>query len=243
MMTFAAWEPIAAELEERFRVLRFDFRGQLLSPGDPPCDLEGHVDELVELLDELGIRSAHFVGASFGAFAALRLAAMHRGRVRSLFLVTAMDRITPEFQADSDRMRKLLAGILAGGDRGPFYDAMVDGVYSQSYREREAGLLARRRAQMADLPRDWFAAVDRLLASLEGLDLSPLLSSVRCPAALAIAVDDRVMALERSRALADAIRAEILTHPDAGHGLVIEDPAWVARRVLAFLDELETSRS
>jgi 3-oxoadipate enol-lactonase len=239
MMTFGAWEPVAERLETRYRVLRFDLRGQLLSPGDPPRDLAGHVDEIVALLDELGIGSAHLVGASFGAFAAIDLAARHPGRVRSLFLITAMDRITPEFRADADRMRELLAGVLRGDDRGPFYDAMVEGVYSAGYRAREAGLLARRRAQMGDLPREWFAAVDRLLASLEGLDLTPQLPSVRCPAGVAIACEDRVMDLERSRALAEALGAEILTHGEAGHGLVIEDPAWVARRTLAFLDRLE----
>jgi 3-oxoadipate enol-lactonase len=239
MMTFAAWEPIAAVLEARYRVLRFDLRGQLLSPGDPPRDLGGHVDELVALLDELGIDSAHLVGASFGAFAAIDLAARHPERARSLFLITAMDRITPEFRADADRMRELIAGVLRGEDRGPFYDAMVDGVYSAGYRAREAGLLARRRAQMAELPRDWFAAVDRLLASLEGLDLTSRLPSVRCPAGVVIAVDDRVMALDRSRALAEALGAEILTHAESGHGLVIEDPAWVARQTVAFLDRLD----
>ena len=46
MMTFPSWEAIAAPLRARYRLLRFDFRGQLLSPPSAadvlPSDLAGH---------------------------------------------------------------------------------------------------------------------------------------------------------------------------------------------------------
>ena len=37
MMTFPSWEAIAAPLRARYRLLRFDFRGQLLSPPTSPA--------------------------------------------------------------------------------------------------------------------------------------------------------------------------------------------------------------
>ncbi|MGE0639459.1 MAG: alpha/beta fold hydrolase [Thermoanaerobaculia bacterium] len=239
MMTLSSWEPVAAVLEPRFGVLRFDFRGQLLSPAEPPADLAGHADDLGSLLDSLRIDSTHLVGASFGALVALEFAARHPERVRSLVLITAMDHVTPEFRQDSDRMRAILAGVLAGEDRGAFYDALVAGVYSTSYLRREEAAIAARRAQIDLLPLPWFAAVDRLLASIESFDLAPQIAAIRCPSAVLVAAEDRVMAPERSLALAEALGAEVSTHPTSGHGLVIEEPAWVADEVLRHLERWE----
>ena len=235
MMTFPAWEPVAARLRASHRVMLCDFRGQLLSPGVGPADLAGHAADVAALLDHVGWRSAHVVGASFGAEVALELAAAAPDRVRSLVAVTAMDRETPEFRAGNEQMRAVLADILAGGERGSFYDVLVEGIYSQRYRQAEAALIAARRAQIDQLPLAWFAGVDRLLAAIEGFDLTPRLGAVECPALVVLAADDQVMSPERSRALAAALGADTAVHPTSGHGLVVEDPEWLAGVCLDFL--------
>ena len=222
-------------------MLLFDFRGQLLSPGDGPADLAGHAADLAALLDQVGWESAHLIGASFGAEVALELAAAAPERVRSLVAVTAMDRETPEFRDGNRPMRAILAEVLAGGERGHFYDVLVEGVYSRRYLEAEAAVIAARRAQMDLLPLAWFAGVDRLLAAIEGFDLTPRLPAIRGPALVVTAADDRVMAAERSRALAAALGAETAAHPTSGHGLVVEDPEWLAGVCLDFLGRHEPS--
>jgi len=242
MMTFPSWEPVASPLRQRYRVLGFDFRGQLLSPGTPPADLAGHAGDVLGLLDAVGWESAHFVGVSFGAEVAIALAAAAPGRARSLALLTAMDRETPQFRRGSDAMRAILADVRAGGDRNRFYDALVEDVYSSAHLAAEAAAFEARRAQVVGLPAGWFEGVDGLLASLEGFDLREALGAVRVPALVVTAGDDRVMAPERSRALAQALGAETAHHPSAGHGLVAEDPAWVAAVVLEFLARQESLR-
>jgi pimeloyl-ACP methyl ester carboxylesterase len=239
MMSFPAWEPLAAPLRERFRLLGFDFRGQLQSPGTPPPDLLGHARDLVALLDSLGWESAHLLGASFGGLVATEVAAAFPGRVRSLVVVTAMDRETPAFREGSDEMRRVLADVRSGGDRGRFYDLMLEGVYAERFLRQEAATFAARRAQVDKLPLAWFEGVDSLLASLEGFDLADRAAGVRCPALVVIAGEDRVMAPERSRALARALGAEVVEHPTAGHGLVAEDPSWLAGVALDFLARRE----
>jgi len=47
LMTMAAWEKIAAALEDAFRIVRCDFRGQLFSVGVPEPRLESHAEDLV----------------------------------------------------------------------------------------------------------------------------------------------------------------------------------------------------
>jgi pimeloyl-ACP methyl ester carboxylesterase len=246
MMTYPSWEAIAARLRARYSLLRFDFRGQLLSPAtvatEIPADLAGHAADLTALLDRVGWRTAHLVGASFGAEVALEFASAHPDRVRSLSVITAMDRETPEFRRGSDEMRALLARRGERGDTAEFYDLLVEGVYSPAYRQAEAATLEARRTQTGALPEAWFAGVDRLLASLEGFDLTARLDRIRCPALVLLAAGDRIMDADRARALADALAAEIAVHPTSGHALVVEDPEWVADACLAFLDRLEPTR-
>lgn len=243
MMTFASWQPVAVRLETSYRVLRFDFRGQLLSPGEPPAELAGHAADLLALLDEAGYANAHLVGASFGALVAVEFAANHPERVRSLALVTAMDRATVTFRSQSDGMRAILADVAAGGDREPFWDVMVAGVYSRPYLEREREALAARCAQLGLLPATWFTGVDRLLAAVEAFDLTPALARIHRPSLVIAAADDQVMDAARSRVLAESLGADLVTHPTAGHALVAEDPAWLAQTLEQFLERSERRAS
>jgi aminoacrylate hydrolase len=238
MMTFASWEPVAARLAARYRTLLFDFRGQLLSPDAPPADLAGHAADLAALLDATASAPAHVVGTSFGALVALELAASSPERVRSLVLITVAPHATARFQRQSEEMRALLAEVLAGGDRERFYDGMIAGVYSEAYRAREAAAIAQRRALLHHLPLGWFVGVEKLLAVLDGYDLDDRLAAVRCPVLVVAAAQDQVMDLADSRRLAAALGADLLVHPTAGHGLVAEDPEWLADACLAFLDRL-----
>ena len=77
-MTMAAWQPIAAPLEAEFRVIRCDFRGQLMSPGQAPSSLDGHVSDVVAMLDWLGVEEVDVVGTSFGGFVGVAMAARPR---------------------------------------------------------------------------------------------------------------------------------------------------------------------
>jgi 3-oxoadipate enol-lactonase len=89
----ALFEAPVAALSDDYRCIRYDHRGQgdsgLGAPQPSPGLLgtEGLYDDAVALLDQLGIDSCHWVGASVGGFVGVRLAARHPDRVRSLTLI------------------------------------------------------------------------------------------------------------------------------------------------------------
>jgi pimeloyl-ACP methyl ester carboxylesterase len=236
MMSFPAWEAVSSRLARGRQVLLFDFRGQLLSPGPPPADLNGHCRDLLDLLDSLGWTQADLIGTSFGAEVAVVVAGREPERVRSLSLITAMERATPAFSRQSREMRTILNEIAAGGARHRFYDLLVERVYSRAYRDREAALLAARRVEVARLPDHWFAELEGLLAAIEEFDVTKPAAAVCCPTQVLIAGLDEVMSDAGARALAAATGAEIHLHAGAGHAVVAEDPAWVADRLEAFLE-------
>ena len=78
-----------APLFERFRVYAVDIVGQSPMSHDEllPVHDDAYGTWLVEVMDELGIASAHVVGVSFGGFVALRLAVVAPDRIRRLALL------------------------------------------------------------------------------------------------------------------------------------------------------------
>ncbi len=152
LMTFASWGPIAEDLERGFRVVAFDFRGMLRSPGVPPATLDGHADDVVRLIDHLGIARVHAVGTSFGAEVAVLLAAARPDRVRSLALVTATDHITPSMFDAGTRLREASLRAAAGGDGGVILDLLIESAFSPAYVAAHADTFADRRRQFGAMP-------------------------------------------------------------------------------------------
>jgi 3-oxoadipate enol-lactonase len=236
MMSFSAWEPFVGPLLERYSVVRCDFRGQLRSPGEPPATFRGHAEDLVALLDHLGIARAHVVGTSFGGFAALHLAALAPDRVASLSALTVTDRVSDEMLREARVLASACRETLSGGSREAVYDLIAAFAYSPSWAAAHAAEIAERRGLVVHLPETWFSGLAGLLGALEGLDLTPLLPRVACPALVLLAENDRAMPRAGGEALAKGLpRGELAVVSGSGHALVIERPRETIDLLFAFL--------
>ncbi len=83
---YFGWVP---HLARDYRVVRLDLRGHGRSqvpPPDAPLTLERLVLDVAELMDHLGLESAHIVGNSAGGYLGQQLAMTAPARVRSLAL-------------------------------------------------------------------------------------------------------------------------------------------------------------
>lgn len=84
---FRSWEPQVRHFSRRYRCITFNARGYPPSdvPGDPEMYSQNHArDDLLAVLDGLGIDTAHIVGLSMGAFATLHLGLNNPDRALSL---------------------------------------------------------------------------------------------------------------------------------------------------------------
>jgi pimeloyl-ACP methyl ester carboxylesterase len=236
MMTMGAWEPVAGMLGETCHVIRCDFRGQLLSPGEAEPRLEAHAADVLALVDSLGLGRVHVAGTSFGGLVALRLATLHPERLASLSAITASDRVDADFWEGSVLVRDAALAAAAGGDGGRVLDLVLPVTYSPEYLEQNAELLAAHRRQTAILPAAWYRGIAAIISAIEGLDLTRDLHRISCPALVLAGEMDQMFSLDRARALAAAIpaaRLEIV--PRGSHAIVIERPGEVAKVLLDFL--------
>ncbi|HET9124070.1 MAG TPA: alpha/beta hydrolase [Solirubrobacteraceae bacterium] len=86
--TSRSWLAVAEALGSRAALITPDLRGRGASaPVGPPFGIDGHVRDVLALLDELGLARPVIAGHSLGAYIACRFAVRYPDRVRSLVLV------------------------------------------------------------------------------------------------------------------------------------------------------------
>jgi pimeloyl-ACP methyl ester carboxylesterase len=109
-MDLRMWAAQVASLEKAARVIAYDLRGH----GRSIALLEPYsaVDDLVALMDELGVRTAHLIGLSNGARIALDFGLTHPSRVRSLVL--ASPGVSGYTSGDFSYMAPVISAVRAG---------------------------------------------------------------------------------------------------------------------------------
>ncbi|HEY6901683.1 MAG TPA: alpha/beta fold hydrolase, partial [Puia sp.] len=83
---------IAPLLAEYFHVVLYDLKSHGMSErSEAGYDLDSMSDDLVGLMDVLGLRKVHLAGYSFGALIALKAAAKFAGRIDKLAIIEGPD--------------------------------------------------------------------------------------------------------------------------------------------------------
>ena len=81
------WDELTAALAPRYRVVRFDARGQGASEATPaPYDFATLTADVTALMDHLGLARAHYLGLSMGGMVGPHLGLTHPQRFASLIL-------------------------------------------------------------------------------------------------------------------------------------------------------------
>jgi pimeloyl-ACP methyl ester carboxylesterase len=238
-MTAASWQVVARPLAKSFRVIRCDFRGQLMTPAHPPDGLGGHADDVVALLDGLGVDSAHVVGTSLGGVVGTIAAGRHPGRVRSLITIASGDGFHSRRAEEIGRWRQACLRTLEGGDRGELSDIIESVVFSPSWVEAHRAERAQRRAQIEALPDLWFSNAVGLLDGARSAHLRDELNAIECPTLVVASELDGFVSVAEVRDMAERIPgARFAVIEGAGHAVVVEQPDRVVELCLEFLEEV-----
>lgn len=85
--TYENWGTQIKGLSEHFQVIAVDMRNHGRSDHDPVMDYPAMATDIIELMEELNLESAHILGHSMGGKAAMQLALNHPEKVRKLIVV------------------------------------------------------------------------------------------------------------------------------------------------------------
>jgi 3-oxoadipate enol-lactonase len=213
-------------LSRHYRTIRMDLRGHGSSdvPADKSVRMERLVDDVIELMAELGVSSAHFLGNSAGGYISQQLAMKHPEKVLSLTLfgstpglknsqaLTWLPRVAKE------GLRTFLADSIA--DRFPL--AVVD-----------PGLVTWFLDEAAKNDTQYIGNFVGHMASLEWSDQ---LDQIRCPTFVGIPGAETVGHTSNYNAMRDNIPDVTLKYYDGlPHNICDSVPERCAADALAFL--------
>lgn len=222
------FDPIVADLGQRFRVLRADLRGHGQSPMQPATGFEDYAGDLHALLARLDWPPAAIAGFSFGGMVAQEIALRHPRDVRALALAACASTFPPDIRpAIVERgalaLREGMAAVV---------EPTLARWFSPSFRARGDDAPARARLLANDV--EGWATAWRVMA---GLDTAPRLHAIASPT-LCLAAEQDLSApppiLEAMAARIPGARFEVVSQ--AGHMLFIEQPAAVSAALTRFLD-------
>lgn len=228
----ANWMTQARALRESFRVICYDGRGQGRSSlGPVPYTLDAHVDDLIALLDHLGIERVTLAGFSHGARVAVAAAALHPDRVSRL-IVTALG--TNEDPLRRAIVRSWYEILQRGGTEAMAWAALPD-ILGRSFlaaHEEQLDMMVRATTQ-----RNTDEGLAALIDALRGYP-SPVEEArrVRAPVLLVTGLEDQLVAPAAARELADCFRlCRHVEVPDCGHTVPIEHPDYWRSLVVDFM--------
>ena len=206
------WGNQVRALAPRHRVIVMDSRGHGRSTRDArPYGYDLMADDVVGLMDTLGITRADIVGWSDGAIISLDLAMRHGDRVRSVFAFAA---------------NVTTGGVRDGVEKNPNFAAFI----------RRAGGEYRRYSATPAQYDAFVAQISRMWASQPNWTDAQL-AAIRAPVLVADGDHDEAIRREHTEHIAAAIPgAGLLILPNTSHFAFLQDPTLFDTALLDFLD-------
>src|SRR5215218_4937081 len=231
--TLGSWEPVAARLAARWRVVRVDLPGHGGSGG-----VRVGFAEAAGLVGEAG-GAGVYCGYSLGGRLCLRLALDRPDLVRGLVLVGASPGIAdPDARARRRAADEALAAGIERDGVAAFLDRWLAGPLFASLPAEAAG----RAERLANTAEGLASALRRLGPGAQA-PLWDRLGALRPPTLLvAGAKDAKFTATARRMADAAGGHARVALVPGAGHAVPLERPAELAALVEELLDATRPGR-
>ncbi|HKW58891.1 MAG TPA: alpha/beta fold hydrolase [Candidatus Dormibacteraeota bacterium] len=227
-----AWRRAVPDLMLRHRVILYDLRGHgETALGRPDGTLRQLSQDLIALLDAIGIDRADVAGFSLGGTIAMRAAIDHPERVNRLVLVATSSRVGRS-AADWYRERRKMVEHADEWLRETLDRDTAD-VYAQAPNELEEGLLIRRQST-AD-PNGYGNAC-AAMAGLNAAPLDPELGKIKAPTLVVASDLDQHCPPKAAEIIVARIPGSRLElFKGAGHAIPVERPNELAAAMNRFL--------
>jgi 3-oxoadipate enol-lactonase len=231
------WEPQMRIIPAGWRLITPDLRG---FGGSTELDslsalsMADFADDVVDLLEELGVKRAVIGGCSMGGYAALALYQSRPDLFEGLVLAnTRAGADSPEARANR---RNMLALVDREGPSGVARE-MMPKLIGKTTKDTNPSIEANvRRLIKQQSPVAIRSAIHRMM---HRPDSTPLLAQVDVPSLVITGEEDEMIPVDESRKMADAIKgAKLVIVPGAGHLANMEQPDAFNNALSTFLTNL-----
>jgi 3-oxoadipate enol-lactonase len=233
------WIPQLSAISDRYRAIAYDLRGHGKSyVGDGQYTIEGHVDDLLALLDGLKIPRAIVVGLSMGGYISLR--ALERNPER--FIAAVLCDTRSEADTNGGRIKRF-AAIAAVKKTGAavFADGFVKNVFAPETLQRNPQAVQQIHGIITHTPE--LSIAGTLLALAARTDTTESLATITIPVLILVGESDVTTPPSASQSMHTRIPgSELHFIPHAAHMSNLENPDFFNEKLFAFLSRV-TSRT
>jgi 3-oxoadipate enol-lactonase/4-carboxymuconolactone decarboxylase len=217
------WDEQVAVLSASLRVIRFDMRGHGLSSVTPgPYTIEGLADDVLAVMDSLGVAQAHVAGLSIGGLIAQGVAHRAPGRVASLVLCDTALAIPP-----AHLWQERAAVVRKSGMPGLVESVMARWITPAN---ADSPIAHGMRAMLGATAAEGYAACAEAIGAWTGV------SGLTVPTLVLVGTMDISTPPAMAAALAASIPGAVLIEiPDAAHIAPMEQAAAVTTAMAGFL--------
>ena len=203
------WEPQAAQFAKRFRVLRYDVRGHgATEETPPPYTIEQLADDVVDLLDRLGIDKVAYVGLSLGGMIGQALAVRHPHRIGRLVLCDTT------MHSPRGMWIERIAAIEADGLE-PQVEPSIERWFTHSFRSSQPRFVENMRAMIRATSLHGYLGC---AMAMRDMRLESMVPRITQPTLVIVGRDDRSTPVAEAQALHKAIsRSQIEIIEQAAH--------------------------
>jgi YbgC/YbaW family acyl-CoA thioester hydrolase len=204
------------------------------SPTADGYSMGRFADDLIAVLDALGLEQAVFCGLSMGGYILFELLRRQPQRVRGLIL--ADSRAEPD-NAEGKRARDELIAVARSHGAAALVPLQIPKLLAESTRQANPEVVR----QVGDMIQR--ASVPGIVGALEAMkerpDSRPLLPEIKVPTLVMVGAEDALTPPPLSRAMVNAIPgARYAEIPAAGHLSPLEQPLAATRAMADFLSSL-----
>jgi aminoacrylate hydrolase len=230
----AYWTPNLAALSEQYRVILYDHRGTGRSDRalQPDLEVDDMADDLLALLDGLGLDRVRLVGHAAGGLIGLAIALGNPERLVSLVVVNGFARPDPHFVRCMETRLALLehSGVVPFVRAQPLflYPARWIAEHWDRLEAAEAGHIAEFQGA---------ANVEARIAALARFDIEDRLAEIETPVLLIAAEDDMLVPDLCSEQLERGLPHARLERMRGGHACNVTAPDEFNRHLLEFMGD------
>jgi 3-oxoadipate enol-lactonase len=230
--TSMMWSAQAASLASRFRVVTFDTRGHGDSDSPPPpWTIDDLGNDVLALLDGLGLDRVAFAGVSLGGMLGMWLAVNAPQRVNRLVLICTSARV-----AAPDAYLQRATWVRANGIE-PIVDAVVERWFTPTFARQHPHVVQDYKEMLAKSPVDGYASCCEAIAHM---DLRADIGGIAAPTLVISGADDLAIPPSHGAAIAAAIPgASFVVVAGAAHLANVEQPDDVTTLLFEHLQEKE----
>ena len=229
------WKPQLDVLPKSFRTIAYDVRGHGQSDvGDGQYTIELFVDDLIALLDHLGIEQAVLCGLSMGGYIALRAAERNAERIRALILADTRS------EGDGNEAKVKRTGTVRAVKSGgvpAFAENFVKAVFAPATFESNPGAVESiKRMITSNAP---LGIAGTAIALAARTDTTAALASIQAPTLILVGALDALTPPSASEAMHSHIRgSKLAVLKNAAHMSNLENTSEFNSQLLSFLNGL-----